>query len=93
MADPWVLTEEQSAKARAHISKHLGETGCWICGNMNWTFLIKLTGEKPFDPEAEYVAVSDSAPKLRITCTTCGNIVYFSAEVMGLLDKEVRKDE
>lgn len=89
--DTWTLNDAQLSGLRAHLDKHL--KGCWMCGENDWLVLPLLTGEKPFDPKADYLAMSDRAAKVRLTCRTCGNIAYMSAEVMGLVDQVEIPDE
>jgi hypothetical protein len=81
--DTWTLRADQIEIVEKHLEKFM-INGCWVCQNNDWIILPRLSGEKPYDPEAEYFAIADSAPKVRITCKNCGNAVYFSSEVIGL---------
>lgn len=80
---PWKLTKPQLDRIHEHIRRFMTD-GCWICELNEWRVHPYLIGEKPFDPEAKYVAIADSGPKVRIACGNCGNVVYFSADVMQL---------
>lgn len=91
MADIWTLSDDQIIVVQQYLSDRLS-SGCWVCGENDWVIHPTVTGEKPFDPDAEYLAVADSAPKVRITCNNCGNIGYFSTTVMGLIKPEVGQD-
>jgi len=90
---PWVLGEDQMDIVRKHLEKFL-VNGCWVCEKNDWIVLPRLSGEKPYDPEAAYLSMEDSAPKVRITCKNCGNVAYFSSEIIGLnpSPSEVRND-
>ncbi|MFG6566702.1 hypothetical protein [Sulfitobacter sp. 1A13679] len=81
--DTWTLSEQQMATVRRHLERVLTD-GCWVCKKNDWIILAKLSGEKPYDPNANYLALPDSGPKVRITCKNCGNAAYFSSDVIGL---------
>lgn len=89
--DIWTLAEDELAAVKKHLSDKL-VTGCWVCQENDWIIHPTVTGEKPYDPTANFIAVADSAPKVRITCKNCGNIGYFSTDVMGLSRPEDQSD-
>ena len=57
---------------------------CWNCGEQDWLIFPTVIGEAFYDAEGQFMTSAYLAPKVRITCRNCGNIVYFSAESMGL---------
>lgn len=85
MADILRLTPEQIEKVREHLEVRM-VNGCWACGSNDWLIHPFLSGERPYDPAARIIAVQESAPKVRLTCKSCGNVAHFSAEVIGLTE-------
>lgn len=81
--EPWVLTDKQMTMVSDHLEKVLTD-GCWICKKNEWIIFPRLSGEKPYDPHADYLSMAESNPKVRITCKNCGNINYFSTDLIGV---------
>lgn len=89
----WRLTDSEVEKVKSHISERMNGD-CWMCGQSDWLILPMLIGERPFDPVGKYIARTESAPTVRITCNHCGNIAYLSADIMDLLaDRDIENEK
>lgn len=81
------LSSDSLAKVAAHLEERM-KRGCWACGENDWLIHPFLSGERPYDPQASFIAVQESAPRVRLTCKTCGNIAWFSADIIGVTGEE-----
>lgn len=60
------------------------KSGCWNCGEQDWLILPTVIGESFYDAKGQFMTSAHFAPKVRLTCRSCGNVAYFSADSMGL---------
>lgn len=77
------LAESDLARIKQSLATRL-KSACWNCGEQDWLIFPTALGEAFYDAEGQYLTSAYLAPKVRLTCRNCGNIVYFSAESMGL---------
>jgi hypothetical protein len=85
------LTNEQSVTILRTLETTWGRTKtCWVCKNTNWNVLPTLFEVREFvggdfDPSGVLV------PMVGVTCTTCGQIVFFSAIRLGIVPAAEQK--
>ena len=75
------------AKAVDWLDKHWGnDWTCSVCGNSDW-----MGEEQPMElrafNEGRLAANGPVIPLLTITCSTCGNTLFFNAILAGLVEK------
>ena len=63
-----------------------GDWACPICGNTDWTGHDAAMEVRSFD-EGRMAATGPVIPLLVITCSTCGNTLFFNAILAGLVEK------
>lgn len=83
MSDKAKLPADSMDKIEKHLIKHLKD-GCWVCKGNDWLIFPTLLGEDFYDGSGQYLTSASMGPKVRLTCRTCGNIIYFSAESVGV---------
>lgn len=77
------LSEEEMNAIFSGLSEKL-LSGCWNCSAQDWRILPFVVGENFYDAQGQFLTSASFAPKIRLTCNNCGNIVYFDAKAMGL---------
>jgi hypothetical protein len=77
------LSEAELTGIKDNLSHRL-KKGCWNCGEQDWLIFPTALGEGFYDAGHGFMTSAHLGPKIRLTCRNCGNIVYFSAESMGL---------
>lgn len=77
------LPADSLDKIEKHLITHMKD-GCWVCKDSDWLIFPTLLGEDFYDEAGRYMTSASMGPKVRLTCRTCGNIIYFSAESMGV---------
>ena len=80
-------TKFDLTKAVEWLDKHWGgEWACPICGNSEWTGEDTPMEIRSFK-EGRMAATGPVIPLLVITCSTCGNTLFFNAILAGLVEK------
>ena len=75
------------SKALDWLDEHWGgKWVCSICGNSDWLGEDQAMELRPFN-EGRLGGPGPVVPLLVITCSTCGNTLFFNAILAGLVDK------
>ena len=75
------------AKAAEWLDLHWkGDWNCPICGNSDWGGEEQAMELRAFD-EGRLLSTGPVIPLFVITCTTCGNTLFFNAILAGLVEK------
>ena len=73
-------------KANEWLDRHWkGDRICPICGNSSWAGNDQVMEVRSFD-EGRLPAAAPVIPFLTITCSTCGNSLFFNAILAGLVE-------
>ena len=75
------------SKAVAWLDQHWkGDWICSICGHSDWVGEDQAMELRPFN-EGRLAGTGPVIPLLVITCSTCGNTLFFNAILGGLVEK------
>ena len=87
MAEVGALTPRQMRIVEERL-KEIFTGPCPVCGERHFLLFPTMLGEGFYDAEGQYLTSATLGPKIRVTCHSCGYILYFSAETFGLFDTE-----
>ena len=74
-------------KAETWLNEHWkGDRVCPICGNTHWWGSDQAMEIRSFD-EGRVGGSGIVVPLLAITCSTCGNTLFFNAILAGLVEQ------
>lgn len=76
------LCYDQIEKMKQHLVEHNLEA-CPICGKEEWAFSDKLYALTEFNPDPDHFECT-KVPFIYLVCLNCGNMILFSACLMGI---------
>lgn len=79
------LTPEQEQKFQKHMSTMQGQ--CQVCGSKNWSIFEQMMEMRPYEG-GTLVAGGAVVPLVVTYCNKCGQTVFFSAGILGLVNSE-----
>ena len=86
------LTPEQITKVQNWMREYWADGGkCSICHNTNWTISTILAQALPFNRKE--IKTSPQLPLVNVSCDTCGQVVFFSAILLGVVPQSEETSE
>jgi len=79
------LTEDDLTTIRQWLQSRLkGGLRCFVCGSTESSVLPSVAMTSMFDIRTGRIHYMDGYPLIGLQCTTCANVIWFSAITMGL---------
>lgn len=78
------LSKDDQERVVDWLKEKCGVMRCKCCGNANWTAIEIPTIALGFNVRTTRFHYSDGIPMVHVACSTCGNVLSFSAKVIGL---------